>query len=178
MKTINALTLVFVLIYSVNGYAQSAKVEIEKNKLISNIIIKIETSGKEIIKDKMFTLQEMGLEANKPGGISPSKVVQLTEINNAMKMFKKDKVLNYDIIIINNNYTRPFYGKIAFFNVFKKSEMDAVARYREISIDDNYFASATRGRIAITYEYSTLKGGFGQTAKWPTWIIMLSDEPF
>lgn len=175
--TQNVLALIF-LLCGVNSFSQSAKVEIERNKLVSDIIIKIESTGKEIVKDKMFTLQEMGLEANSAGGFSAAKVSQMTEVSAAMKMFKKDKVINYDIVIKNNRFAKPFYGKIAFFNVFKKSEMDAVARYREISIDDTYFTSATRGRVAITYEYATLTGAFGRTAKWPTWIIMISDEPF
>ncbi|MEE1944972.1 hypothetical protein VRU48_07635 [Pedobacter sp. KR3-3] len=173
-----ALLLLFMLLYGINSFSQSAKVEIERNKLVSDITIKIENSGKELVKDKMFTLQEMGFEANSPGGFSAAKVSQMTEVATAMKMFKKDKVINYDIIIKNSRYPKPFYGKIAFFNVFRKSEMDAVARYREISIDESYFTSATRGRVAITYEYATLTGAFGKTAKWPTWIIMMSDEPF
>ena len=178
MRITKILIMLFSLCYTTDSFSQSAKVEIEKNKLVSDIVIKIERTGKEIVKDKMFTLSEMGLEANKPGFSSAAKVVKMTEVNTAMKMFKKNEIINYDIIIKNDRYTKPFYGKIAFFNVLKRSEMEAVARYREISIDDAYFASATRGRVAITYEYTTLKGGFGQTAKWPTWVIMLSDEPF
>lgn len=177
MKMKRIIMSLVMLLLSLTSYGQSAKVAIERNKLVSNIIIKIENTGKEIVKDKMFTLEEMGLEANSPGGFSAAKVAQMTEVNTAMKMFKKDKVVNYDIVIKNDKYPKPFYGKIAFFNVFRRSEMDAVARYREISVDDTYFANATRGRVAITYEYATLTGAFGRTAKWPTWIIMLSDEP-
>jgi hypothetical protein len=95
-----------------------------------------------------------------------------------LKGFSNRKLISYDILITNPRFSKTYYGKIAFFNIFKQNENNPVARYREISIDDSYFTNATNGKVAITYEYVVLKGGFGQTANMPTWVIMLSDVPF
>ena len=59
--------------------------------------------------------------------------------------------------------------------------MDAVSRYYNIGISEYYFTNATEGRIATVYEYAkkTQAAGFGfQQMNVPTWLILLSDEPF
>lgn len=165
----------FILLTTSCGY--TLKVPIDKNKLVSNVTIKFNQKDLTLKQNDVFLLSEKGFESNKLK--QSNELCKITEINHAIKQFKKNKYTNYDITINNSNYPKPYYGKIAFFNTNKNHEISAVARYRELSIDDSYFASATRGRVAIMYEYSEnnislIKGA----AKVPTWIILMSDEPF
>lgn len=152
-------------------------IPIDKNKLVTNSTIRFINKDFSLSKDDTFLLSERGLESNK---VKQSQdLYNITDINWALKKFKQNKYVNYDIIINNPKYPKPYYGKIAFFNTNGHNEMSAVSRYREISIDDNYFVSSTRGRVAMMYEYtetnvSLIKG----PAKVPTWIILMSDEPF
>ncbi len=169
------LTLVIAL--TVNSCGFTLKVPIDKNKLTSNVTIKFNQKDLTIKQNDVFLLSEKGFESNKIK--QDNSLYKITEINYAIKQFKKNKYVNYDITITNPKYAKPYYGKIAFFNTNKNHEVSAVARYRELSIDDSYFASATRGRVAIMYEYSEnnvslIRGA----AKVPTWIILMSDEPF
>lgn len=157
------------------------KIEIQSNKLISDINIKITNKNSTILlpKDVLFSLEEYGLKANNLKLSTVFKAISMTNVSGAMKEFKSGKINAYDIVITNPRFSKTYYGKIAFFNVLKANENDAVARYREISIDDSYFSSATNGRVAITYEYSAVRNGLtGNTTEVPTWVIMLSDVPF
>lgn len=134
----------------------------------------------KFFNNKYFTLSELGLEANSPAW--NGKLTKITTIDYALKSFKKNKYVNYDVLIKNPNYPKPYYGKIAFVNTNKSNENAAVSRFREISIDQSYFADATRGRTAILYEYFQANGfsvsGTAFRAKIPTWILIMSDEPF
>ncbi|MFI5133257.1 MAG: hypothetical protein ACHQEB_02920 [Chitinophagales bacterium] len=156
------------------------KVPIDKNKLSGNFTMEIPSKNLVIKSNEYFNLAQSGLEANSPKW--NAKLAKITTINYAMKAFKKNKYINYDVIIKNPNYPKPYYGKIAFLNTNKKNENSAVARYREISIDPSYFSSATNGRTAILYEYFQSTGmsitGTVIKAKIPTWILIMSDEPF
>jgi hypothetical protein len=149
----------------------SLVVPIDKNKLITDCVIEFKDQNLTVKQNDVFLLSALGLKAN-------SKVdANVTAIENAAISFKKGKVINYPITIKNSNYTKPYYGRIAFFNTSKNNEMAAVSRYREISVSNSYFDAATRGRIAIMYEYIDLNNGLGGNQKIPTWIIIMSDEP-
>jgi hypothetical protein len=153
------------------------KVDIDKNKLASNVVVKFVDKDITLKQDDVFYLSQVGLESNKIKLNHGS--LKITEINYILKAFKNNNYVNYDITIKSPNYAKPYHGKIAFFNTSKNKEMDAVARYREITIDNTYFTSATRGRVAIMYEYSSTNLGLmNQNVKLPTWIIVMSDEPF
>jgi hypothetical protein len=152
------------------------KVQIKNNKVVSDISIKLNDNNTVLPKDVIFTLEEYGMKANV--GWAEYWAMEMTNVSGALKGFSNRKLISYDILITNPRFSKTYYGKIAFFNIFKQNENNPVARYREISIDDSYFTNATNGKVAITYEYVVLKGGFGQTANMPTWVIMLSDVPF
>ncbi len=176
MKTFKSITIVSLSILLISCGA-TFNVPIDKNKLVSNTTIKFTNKNFSISKDEIFLLSEKSLESNKVK--QSMDLYNITDINWALKAFKKNKYISYDITISNPKYPKPYYGKIAFFNTNGVNEMSAVSRYREISIDDNYFVSSTRGRVAMMYEYtetnvSLIKGA----AKVPTWIILMSDEPF
>lgn len=178
MKKIYNLLILFTLALCGScGY--SLRVPIDKNKLVTNAVIEFKKPAFTVKGDDTFLLSEKGLESNK---IPLNKdLARVTEIKYALKAFKKQKYINYDITITSPKYGKPYYGKIAFFNTNKNNEMEAVSRYREISIDDSYFSSATRGRVAIMYEYATINAGLVKMTsgiKVPTWIILMSDEPF
>ncbi|MEI9954967.1 MAG: hypothetical protein WDM90_01310 [Ferruginibacter sp.] len=151
---------------------------IAKGKIDGDFTIQFTKTNKTINPTEFFTLDGLGISPNS-GQIS-NKTVRSTDINSALKLFKKQKIKNYPITITKPGYSKPYYGKIAFFNTNKKSEADAVARYYEIDIAKSYFDNATRGRMAIVYEYSKLQVGLYKAAasKIPTWIILMSDEPF
>ncbi len=59
------------------------------------------------------------------------KLAKITEINAVAKMFKTNKVKNYPITITKPGYSKPYYGKIAFFKGSSNNEADAVTRYYE-----------------------------------------------
>jgi hypothetical protein len=164
------------MVTTVQLFAQ--KVQIKNNKVVSDISIKLTDNNTVLPKDVIFTLEEYGMKSNNLIDFVALRAVAMTNVSGAMKEFTKKKFITYDILITNPRFSKTYYGKIVFFNVLKQNENDPVARYREISIDDSYFTNATNGKVAITYEYVVLKGGFGQTANMPTWVIMLSDVPF
>jgi hypothetical protein len=176
MKTLNLFITLYLSTILISC-GLTFKLPIDKNKLVSNTVIKFTDKNFSISKDEIFLLSEKGLESNK---IKQSMdLYNITNINWTLKKFKQNKYINYNITITNPKYPKPYFGKIAFFNTNGQNEMAAVSRYREISIDDNYFESSTRGRVAMMYEYtennvSLIKGA----AKVPTWIILMSDEPF
>ncbi|HVT86756.1 MAG TPA: hypothetical protein VHD35_16240 [Chitinophagaceae bacterium] len=181
MKSKLSLVIFIVVITAlVNSCGVSLKVPIDKNKLSGNFTMEIPSKNIVIKNNEYFNLSALGLEANSPTW--NGKLARITTINYAMKAFKKNKYTNYDVIIKNPDYPKPYYGKIAFFNTNKKNESAAVSRYREISIEPVYFSDATRGRTAILYEYFEATGmsatGTVFKAKIPTWILIMSDEPF
>lgn len=151
--------------------------EIPSNKLVSDITIKLTANNSVLPKDVIFSLEEYGMQANAIKASMTFRIMSMTSISGAMKEFNSGKIIAYDILITNPRFSKPYYGKIAFFNVLKRSENDAVARYREISIDDSYFTSATKGRVAITYEYAVISNSTS-SVEIPTWVVMLSDVPF
>jgi len=174
-----ALILLFLGISLLSSCFSSMKikVDIDKNKLVSNVIIKFVEKEITLKQDDIFYLSKLGLASNQIK--LNTGILKITEISYILKAFKDKKYINYDVTIKSPKYQKPYYGKIAFFNTSKNKEMDAVARYRELSIEDSYFASATRGRVAIMYEYSsTAIGLLNPDVKVPTWIIVMSDEPF
>lgn len=150
------------------------KVPIDKNKVASDITIEF-VSNKLIVKQgSNFLLSENGFKANtKVHYVNKGDAIQAT-----LKKFKKEELINYDVIIRNPKLSKPYYGKIAFFNAHRIYDMNAVSRFREITIDAQYFQSATSGRIAIIYEYTQLSNGYGQKFNIPTWVLLMSDEPF
>ena len=154
------------------GYA--LKIPINKNKLGSSFTMEFPAKSLTVKADEYFNLSDHGLEANSPG--LNKKLLRLTTIDYAYKAFKKNKLKNYDVIIKNPRYAKPYYGKIAFINTSSKKESAAVSRFRDISIESSYFESATKGRTAIVYEYYEVGGK--TSVKIPTWILLMSDEPF
>lgn len=156
-------------------------VPINKNKIASDVKITFTNKNIEFKQNDVFNLSDLALEANsKIGGGNWLK--HFTDVNYTLKAFKKNEFINYDITIKSSKYAKPYYGKIAFFNTTERNSVSAVAKYREITIADEYFSSATRGRTAIMYEYAEqdFGGGFAgkMVLKMPTWIILMSDEPF
>lgn len=176
--TLLFVKLCFIILFFGSCFtSMKGKVGIDRNKLVSNVEIRFVNKDITLKQDEIFYLSKLGLEANEIKLNQGS--LKTTEINYILKAFKNNKYINYDIMIQSPKYKKPYYGKIAFFNTSKNKEMDAVSRYRELSIDDTYFFSATRGRVAIMYEYSSNKLGLlNPDVKLPTWIIVMSDEPF
>jgi hypothetical protein len=160
----------------ISSCGSSLKVPIERGKVTGDFTLQFVKKNVVLKQDQFFNLDEFGLLAN--GGQISKKYISATDINSAIKLFKKGKIKNYDIRITNPDYKKPYYAKIAFFNTNKNNAMDAVARYYEINIEDSYFESATRGRMALVYEYSDNKIGLVKSTKIPTWMIIMSDEPF
>jgi hypothetical protein len=161
------------VIFSFVACTPRLKMQIDRNKVASDVTIKVLDKNLTLKPNEFFTLSETGLEAN--GGPIDAQLLELTKIDVALKAFKKKKYVSYDVLINNAKYSKPYYGKIAFFNASKSNATSAVTRYREITIDNNYFESATRGRVAIMYEYA-LYNGFSAW-KTPTWVLLMSDEP-
>lgn len=171
MKT---LRLLFILSIFTLLTSCALKVPIDKNKLASDVTIEFTSNKLAVKQGEYFLLSENGFKANtKPFYINKGDAIQTT-----LKKFKKGELENYDVIIKNSKYSKPYYGKIAFFNAHKMYDMSAVSRFREISIDSQYFQNATSGRIAILYEYAQVANGYGQKFNIPTWILLMSDEPF
>lgn len=171
------LLFFFLFLFSCAGMI---KVPINKNKIASDVKILFTAKNVEFKQNDAFNLSDLGLEANSQIG-GGNWLKHFTDVNYSLKAFKKKQFINYDITIKSPKYPKPYYGKIAFFNTTEKNSVSAVARYREIAIADEYFASATRGRTAIMYEYAEQNfGGFvgSMVLKMPTWIILMSDEPF
>lgn len=174
------LFLCFLFLFSCSGVIN---VPIEKNKVASDVKINFTTKNLEFKQNDLFNLSNNGLEANSSvsGGNGGNWLKHFTDVSYTVKAFKKKQFINYDVLITSPKYPKPYYGKIAFFNTTKKNSVSAVARYREISIADEYFSNATRGRTAIMYEYANFDfGGIGKAneLKMPTWILLMSDEPF
>jgi hypothetical protein len=165
--------LCLLMVTTVQLFAQ--KVQIKNNKVVSDISIKLTDNNTFLPKDVIFTLEAYGMKAN---NVNYWVMEEMTNVSGAMKGFSNRKLISYDILITNPRFSKTYYGKIAFFNTFKQNENDPVARYREIGIDDSYFTNATNGKVAITYEYVVIKGGFGRIDNVPTWVIILSDVPF
>lgn len=152
-------------------------VPIDKNKLITNCTIDFEGKNIQIKQNSTFSLNELGLIANTSAGTG-ARVSFLQDVTKTIKMFKQNRFINYDITIKNPKYAQVYYGKIAFFNISKKNAESAVAKYREIGIDDSYFANSSRGRTALLYEFvSHYQMGISEL-KTPTWVLIMSDEPF
>ncbi|QDW23837.1 hypothetical protein [Pedobacter sp. KBS0701] len=160
----------------ISSCGTSLKIPINRGKIDGDFTIQFTEKNAVVKPNQFFTLAELNIEPNK-GQISKT-TINSTNIKTALKIFKKQKIKNYAITITKPGYAKPYYGKIAFFNTNKINEADAVARYYEIDIANSYFASATRGRMAIIYEYSDLRIGIATTSKIPTWIVLISDEPF
>ena len=181
MKQLRFVTSVFstvVVVLSFMSCGMKLKIPIERGKIAGPFSIQFLKSGKAIKTNEFFSLDELGVKAN--GGKINKKIMLSTDIKSAMKLFRKQKIRNYDIVINNPAYSKPYYGKIAFFNTNKKNELEAVSRYYELDISSSYFSSATRGRVAIVYEYANVHAGLikvGEGLRVPTWIILLSDEP-
>lgn len=156
---------------------------INKNKLVSDVEIKFVATNLQVKQNDVFNLSDAKLEANSSltGGNGGNWLKKL-DVNYILKACKANKFINYDILIKSPKYEKAYYGKIAFFNVNNKESEAAVARYREITIDDRYLAAATRGRTALMYEYASHDFGGGFMGKMdlrvPTWFIVMSDEPF
>jgi hypothetical protein len=173
----NTISICLLLFTIAQLFAQK-KGQIENNKIVSDIKIKLADINSELPKNVFFTLEEYGLKPNSLKNFGGVRASTMTTVSGAMKEFNNKKLKSYHITITNPLFSKTYYGKIMFFNVLKQNENDPVARYREISIEDSYFTNATNGKVAITYEYAVLKGGFGLTFNIPTWVIMLSDVPF
>lgn len=154
----------------------SLNVPIEKNKTENNTSITFTDKNLTVSAGEFFSLSEKGLISNTKKIMIASTADISKVITYMQKQFKKGRYISYNIKITNPRYPKPYYGKIAFFNTNKKNQLEAVSRYREIDISDSYFQSATRGRVALMYEY--FKGKLVQASvQVPTWIILMSDEP-
>ncbi len=178
MKNVFTCMLVC-LIFNSCGLMIKLNVPIEKNKLVGNSTFEFTKQNITVNPDEVFLLSKMGLKAN---GLVLSNewVTEVIKIPYATKQFKKGKFINYDVLITNPAYPKKYYGKIAFFNTFKKAEGSLVTKSREISIDEMYFDAATNGRTAIMYEYSVDNTNPlfpNATSKTPTWVLLMSDEP-
>lgn len=156
------------------------KVPINKNKVVSNVEIEFVSKNLKLKQNDVFNLSDNAIIANSSlGGGNGGNWMKSLDVNYMLKACKKGNFINYDILIKSPNYSKPYYGKIAFFNVNGNESEAAVARYREISIDESYFSAATRGRTALMYEYAEHNFGLGHgDLRVPTWFILMSDEPF
>ena len=112
-----------------------------------------------ITPNTFFSLKGLGLKDNNTVGYATFN-------------FYSYGVYSYDISIYNDEYKKTFYGRIAFFNAPPSVQNQAVTRYYEIKIPDNYFSEAIGGRTSVIYEY--YKSRYSNS---PTWIISLSDVP-
>lgn len=179
MKKINLSSLSLSLLTLFFVSCVGIKVPINKNKVVSNVEIKFVSKNLKLKQNDVFNLSDYEIKANSSlGGGNGGNWLKKLDVNYILKACKTDKFINYDILIKSPKYSKPYYGKIAFFNVNNKESAAAVARYREIAIDDSYFTAATRGRTALMYEYA--EHGFGMLGdlRVPTWFILMSDEPF
>jgi len=167
---------------------------IDKGKIEDNITIHLTNIREDIKPEQFFTLSQLGLKA----GTKAWSFGQ-NDVLNAYRKLEKDGYPSYDITIDKPGYNT-YYGRIAFLNA-SKNNTDAVTRYYEIKIPDEYFERAKGGRIACVYEYSNQAtgtsvgakvtrgilavptmglstiGGHKGTVFNPTWIIWLSDTP-
>jgi hypothetical protein len=175
MKQITTISIIAAFLMCSCG---GMHVSIDKNKIEGNTTIVFNDKNITIKPNQFFKLSESGLDANAKKITIGHTAVTSKVINYFLKRCKNGNITSYDITISNPNYGKPYYGKIMFFNTNKKNQLEAVSRYREISIGSEYFESATRGRIAILYEYFTRNLAMtGQSGQVPTWVIIMSDEP-
>jgi hypothetical protein len=175
IKSIYALFIISIL----TSCGTSLKVPIDKNKLNSDVTIEFVNKKITIKSGETFSLSEQDFKANSLP--IDQWINKFMDINYTLKKFKKGKFKNYDILITNPDYKKKYYGKIAFFNTNKVSEMAVVAKFRSITIDDDYFDRATEGRTAMMYEYSEANYNAlvpRSQGRVPTWILLMSDEPF
>lgn len=183
MKKINLFSMSLSLLTLFFVSCVGLKVPINKNKVVSNVEIEFVSKNLKLKQNDVFNLSDNQLIANSSlSGGNGGNWMKKLDVNYMLKACKSGSFINYDILIKSPKYSKPYYGKIAFFNVNGKESETAVARYREITIDDTYFASATRGRTALMYEYAEhdFGGGFmgSLDLRVPTWFILMSDEPF
>lgn len=178
MKKVKIASISFVLLALITVSCTVLKTPIDKNKIVSNVTIQFVSKKLTFNQNDVFNLSDTGLTSNKlTTGNQGIYWLQSLDINLILKGCKKGYYTTYDILIKSPEYSKPYYGKIAFFDVSDQGTETAVARYREISVDEEYFESATRGRTAIMYEYAEQKYLNG-TKRIPTWFILMSDEPF
>lgn len=178
MKKVKLVNISFVLLAFVTVSCTVLKTPIDRNKIVSNVEIQFVSKKLTFNQNDVFNLSDTGLLSNKlTTGNQGIYWLQSLDINLILKGCKKGYYTTYDILIKSPKYSKPYYGKIAFFDASNQATESAVARYREISIDEQYFASATRGRTAFMYEYAEQKYLNG-TKRIPTWFILMSDEPF
>lgn len=172
-KNVIVYTVLLSLLLSSCGL--SYNVMINKNKL-SDFEMKFTNQGFTIRDGETFLLSDKNLKSNNI--TSMVNVRGITDINFMLKKYKKNKLTNYPVEITQSSTGKKFYGRLGFFNTSKKHENEAVSKYREISVGSEYFASATNGRTAIIYEYFVEGNAISiVTAKIPTWVLLLSDEP-
>lgn len=153
---------------------------IPKGKIVNNMSITFIDIKKTIQPETFFQLIDFGIVANSETkksfvtlhGIGGNYTNNLTNISGCLDLMKRKEIISYDVIVKNLNTNKEFYGKIAFFNAHKAYGYTATNKYYELSIKEDFFTSSTRGRTSISYEYN----GDGK-AQYPTWIILISDEP-
>lgn len=178
MKKVKLASISLVLLALATVSCTVLKTPINKNKVVSNVEIEFVSKNLKLKQNDVFNLSDTGLVSNKlTTGNQGIYWLQSLDINLILKGCKKGYYTTYDILIKSPKYSKPYYGKIAFFDVSNQGTETAVARYRELSVDEQYFASATRGRTALMYEYAEQKYLNG-TKRIPTWFILMSDEPF
>jgi hypothetical protein len=165
-------------------------VVIEKGKIQDDVTINFTQQKISIKPDEFFTLSELGLRAGETAWqwSKEQTIDQYKSFDNPRSGLGKIYPV-YNITIKKPGYSNPYYGKILFLNASEASNTEAVARYYEIQIPNQYFENAKGGRIACVYEFSnrasttSLKAPGRRIVKIagagfsPTWIIWLSDTP-
>jgi hypothetical protein len=178
--TILALAALIFFFNSCGGLGIALNIPIDKNK-VSGMEMKFTDLNFSVKSEENFSLSEKALKANRLKIKAFSlQMTQLVEVNYMIKSFKNNKYKNYNLEIYQEGNTKKYYGKIAFFNINKNNENSPVGKYRNINVENSFFSNATNGRTAIIYEYfkDELIASEKLNLKIPTWVLLISDEPF
>ena len=117
MEKLKFICISFILITCFSNCGTNLKIPIDKGKINGNFTITLPGRNVTIKNNEFFRLSDLGLSAN--SGQVKKKTILATDIKSALKLFKKQKIKNYDIRISKDGFDRPYYGKIAFFNTTK-----------------------------------------------------------
>lgn len=167
----------------------STKYHIDKLSVKEPFAIKITDNGVVLEPDQMFSLDRLGLTANKYryhqvgyylippftfyGWLAYLAIRSGSPIRKNTKfidLYKHKRIKSYRITFIKNNKT--YYGRIAFFDALNFAKAKAVCSYYRITVPADKLSLASEGRTACVYEYYDKSSGKTQ---FPTWIIWMSD---
>lgn len=166
MKITLYLKTIALLLFPLYYHAQGSLYTIDRGKIKGDFELKLIEQNINLSHTDFFSLKALNILANKP---SPKDL--------SSSGYKRKDLITYEIEIERNSDHKKYYGRIAFYSMFNRSNVtnQAVASYYNIEIGANYFSQTSDGVTTCIYEYYTKRQG--DPVKYPTWVIWFSDVP-